>query len=172
MSEEPQSPEDLEQQQPEPTPEDPKPQEGEPEEKFDADYVAKLRKEAAKYRTEAKENAAAAKRLQEIEESQKSELQKAIERAEAAEGIAYALQTAQQINDWKAAAAKKHGVPVDVLRGSDEDEIEEHARSLKALLPEPRKPGQVPAEGRTVPNGSGDPAQQFAEIIRSKVRGN
>lgn len=166
MSENQEEPQPELELQPEPTPQDdPKPQEGDQEEKFDAEYVAKLRKEAAKYRTEARENAAAAKRLADIEESQKSELQKAIERAEAAEGVAFALQTAQQINDWKANAAKKHGVPVEVLRGSDEDEIEEHARSLKALLPEPRKPGQVPAEGRPVTTGSGNPADQFASII-------
>jgi ribonuclease D len=119
----------------------------------------------------AKENATAAKRLAELEESQKSELQKAIERAEEAEGVAYALKAAQEINDFKAQVSKKTGVPVDVLRGSDLDEIEAHAASLKALLPEPRKPGQVPAEGRTVLNGSGDPAQQFAELIRNARRG-
>lgn len=115
----------------------------------------------------AKENAAAAKKLSELEESQKTELQKAIERAEAAEGVAYALTAAQEINDFKAQVSKRTGVPVDVLRGTNIEEIEEHAASLKALLPEPRKPGQVPGEGRTVTTGTGDPAQQFADIIRN-----
>jgi len=54
-----------------------------------------------------------------------------------------------------------------VLRGTTLEEIEDHAAELKALLPEPRKAGQVPAEGRTVTTGTGDPAQQFAELIRN-----
>jgi hypothetical protein len=45
---------------------------------FDADYVGKLRAEAAKYRTEAKANADAAKRLAEIEDANRSETEKAI----------------------------------------------------------------------------------------------
>jgi hypothetical protein len=118
----------------------------------------------------AKENAKAAERLSEIEESQKTELQKAIERAEAAEGAMGALQAAEQIRDWKAVAAERYGVPAEVLRGSDPDEIREHAISLQALLPEPRKAGFVPAEGRTVTSGSGDPAQQFASIISGQLR--
>lgn len=54
-------------------------------ETFDADYVAKLRKEAAKYRTEAKANADAATRLAEIEDAQKTVEQRAAERESAAE---------------------------------------------------------------------------------------
>lgn len=52
---------------------------------FDAEYVAKLRKEAADYRTKAKANADAAKRLAELEEANKTEAQKIAERAETAE---------------------------------------------------------------------------------------
>ncbi|WP_156749430.1 helicase [Mycobacterium sp. E1747] len=115
----------------------------------------------------AKENAAAAKELADLKESQKTELQKAIERADAAEGALGALKAAEQIREWKSATAKKFGVPADALRGVDLDEIEEHAATLKSLLPEPRKPGHVPGEGRTVQPGSGDPAQQFAEILRN-----
>lgn len=52
---------------------------------FDAEYVDKLRKEAAKYRTEAKANSEAAKKLAEIEEAQKSETEKAADRIAKAE---------------------------------------------------------------------------------------
>ena len=59
------------------------PQEGSEQEAaktFDADYVKKLRDEAAKYRTEAKTNSEAAKRLAAIEDSQKTEAEKTAER--------------------------------------------------------------------------------------------
>lgn len=122
----------------------------------------------------AKENASAAKRLTELEESQKSELQKAVERAEAAEGTLATLQAAQQISDWKSEVSQMkefEGVPPSHLRGTSLEELMEHAAQLKSLLPEPRKPGQVPAEGRTVTPGTGDPAQQFAELIRNARKG-
>jgi hypothetical protein len=52
---------------------------------FDADYVAKLRKEAAQYRTEAKANADAAKRLADIEAEKAKADQTSAEREAAAE---------------------------------------------------------------------------------------
>jgi hypothetical protein len=116
----------------------------------------------------AKENAKAAERLSELEESQKTELQKAIDRAEAAERALDEQHAANQVQGWKADAAEKFGVPADVLRGTNADEIFEHAAKLKALLPEPR-PGHVPTEGRTVTTGGGDPAHQFANILKQQL---
>jgi hypothetical protein len=113
-------------------------------------------------------------------ESQKTELQKIQERAEAAEKRAADLEAAEaqriadaeaakQIESWKADVAKKTGVPVDVLRGTTQEDIAAHAESLKALLPDPnaRKVGgaYVPAEGRGVTT-TADPRQQFADILK------
>lgn len=162
IEENPQTPEPVQ----EPAPE---PAKADPVDQLPTDHP--LVKALAAQKAQIKELKAKAARLDEIEESQKTELQKAIERAEAAEGAMGALKAAEQQREWKAAAAKKYGVPVEALRGFDEEEIDEHAQALKALLPEPRKPGAVPGEGRTVPTGSGDPAQQFAEIIRNARRG-
>lgn len=111
-----------------------------------------------------------AAQLDQLVEAQKSELQKANERAEAAEGTLATIQVAQQISDWKSQVSKMkkyEGVPASALRGTSLEEIEEHAAELKALLPEPRTPGQVPGEGHTVTTGTGDPATQFAELIRN-----
>lgn len=118
----------------------------------------------------AKENAAKAAKFDEVTEAQKTEQQKLLERAEAAEKRAASLEAEREVEGWKSAVAKNPkyaGVTAEVLRGTTLEEIEEHAAALKALLPEPRKPGQVPGEGRTVTTGSGDPAQQFAELIRN-----
>lgn len=118
----------------------------------------------------AKENAVKAAEFDRVTDAQKSEQQKLIERAEAAENRAAQLEAAREIEGWKSTVAKDPkyaGVTAEVLRGSTLEEIEDHAAALKALLPEPRKAGQVPAEGRTVPTGTGDPAQQFAELIRN-----
>lgn len=101
---------------------------------FDASYVAKLRQEAAKYRTEAKENASAAKRLAEIEEASKSEAQKAAERLAALEDQVKTYETREQIAGWKASVSQETGVPASVLAGSTLEEIQAHAETLKPLI--------------------------------------
>jgi hypothetical protein len=100
---------------------------------------------------------------------QKSELQKWQERAESAEGAISAIQAAQEIRDAKDAISKQYGVPADVLaRLRPRRDRGTRSKSLKALLPEPRKPGPSARRGahRHSPE-TGDPAQQFAELIRN-----
>lgn len=115
---------------------------------FDAEYVKELRKENAKYRTEAKANADAAKRLAEIEEANKTEAQRAedtlkqqTERADKAE---------QALLRHEVAAEK--GVPanaVKFLTGSTRDEIEASADDVLTLIGDaakPRTPKPNPAQ--------------------------
>lgn len=159
-----------------PEPDDTATQEDSEQPKKPTETVEFWKAKAREQEKRAKDNDRAAKRLQEIEESQKSELQKWQERAESAEGAISALQAAEQIRDAKADVSKRYkdagyDIPVEVLRGSDPDEIEAHAASLKVLLPEPTKAGQVRSEGRTVSAGNNDPAQQFANIITNARRG-
>jgi hypothetical protein len=108
----------------------------------------RLKGEARKWETRSKENAAAAKRLGEIEESQKTDLQKALDRAEAAERRAAEVETVQQIQAWKADIAKATGVPAQYLRGTTEDELKAHAEELAPVFKDrgPTVPtvGQIP----------------------------
>lgn len=135
---------------------------------FDADYVAQLRKEAAKYRTEAKANAEAAKRLAEIEESQKSEAQKAADRAAALEaerdqaviaGLRYKIAAQHRISDEDAEL---------FLTGTDEETLQRQAERLAARdedagRPRPPKPDQN--QGRQSA-GTSSTAEQFAATVR------
>lgn len=117
-------------------------------ETFDADYVKKLRQEAAKYRTEAKANADAAKRLAEIEESKKSEADRAAdalkaqtERAETAEAALLRYEVATD-----------KGVPPKAMRllsGATREEIEASADDVLELIGDagkPRTPKPNPAQ--------------------------
>jgi predicted kinase len=113
-------------------------------------------------------------------EAQKTELQKIQERAEAAEKRAADLEAAEakrqadadaakQIADWKTKIANEaafEGVPASALRGSTEEELREHAKELKELIPERKGGAYVPAEGRNAGSGGSDPRQQFAEILK------
>jgi hypothetical protein len=116
-------------------------------------------------------------------ESQKTEQERILARAEAAEAKAAALeaaeqarvekaQLAQQVADWKtkiAADPKFAGVPASALRGSTEEELREHAAELKALIPEvdARRGAYVPSEGRHTGSGSTDARAEFANILHS-----
>lgn len=120
--------------------------EGEPK-VFDAEYVAKLRQEAAKYRTEAKANAEAAKRLAEIEEANKTEAQKLADRLKALEAENAAFKQEKQVAAWAAEVSEETGVPAGVLRGSSKEELLAHAESLKSLLPSERTPVSQPVPG-------------------------
>ena len=127
---------------PTPTPaptEAPTAQDAEPR-TFDADYVAKLRQEAAKYRTEAKANADAAKRLAEIEEAQKSEAQKLADRLAAAEAKAQEA----ELRALRSDVSREKGVPADLLTGTTAEELNAAADRLLAFRGEAPKPPVAP----------------------------
>lgn len=154
-------------------PEQQQPQEGEAEstdepKSFDADYVAQLRKEAAKYRTEAKANADAAKRLAEIEESQKSEAQKAADKAAALE----VERDKALVEGLRFRVAAKFGISDEdaelFLTGTDEETLRKQAERLSARdedagRPRPPKPDQN--QGRSSA-GTSSTAEQFAATVR------
>lgn len=128
----------------------PAPPEGNEPETFDAEYVAKLRKEAAKYRTEAKANAEAAQKLAELEEANKSEVQKAADRAAEAERLAE--QARAEALRWRVAA--KHGISDEdaelFLTGTDEETLTKQAERLTERVADRKKNGNVvPKEGST-----------------------
>lgn len=137
-------------------------------ENFDADYVAKLRKEAAKYRTEAKANAEAARKLAELEESQKSESQRLADAKAAAEQDAAAARA--ELLRYQVAA--KHGITDadDValfLTGTDEDTLTRQAtrlaeRAVDASKPRPPRPDPNQGHGG---GGSTSTADQFAGVV-------
>lgn len=137
----------------------------EPEAKtFDAEYVEKLRKESAKYRTEAKANAEAAKRLAELEESQKTEAQKQAEKiAELERQIEGA--TVQALRARMAAKYQIDPEDADLfLTGSDEETVEAQAKRLSERVSASKKnPPPVSKEG-TVTNAAG--SEDEREFLR------
>ena len=137
----------------------------EPEAKtFDAEYVEKLRKENAKYRTEAKANAEAAKRLAELEESQKTEAQKQAEKiAELERQIEGA--TVQAVRARMAAKYQIDPEDADLfLTGSDEETVEAQAKRLSERVSASKKnPPPVSKEG-AVTNAAG--SEDEREFLR------
>ena len=85
-------------------------------ESFDADYVRKLRAEAARYRTEAKSNAAAAKELEALRQQQMTEVERAVADAERKGRDTARAEYARDLAEARfRTAAAARGVPVDAI---------------------------------------------------------
>ena len=139
----------------------------EPEGKtFSEAYVKQLREEAAGYRV----------KLKEIEDSEKSELQRATEAAEAAQHeLAATKSEAARLR-----IAAKHGIGedhLDLLTGADEDELEAKATKLATLIKttttEPERKGAWapfdPDEGKSPSGAAGTTADQFASFFEQQT---
>lgn len=110
-----------------------------------------------------------AAKLDEIENAQKTELQKALERAEAAEKRA----NTAEFESLRSRVASAKGVPASALTGATEEELSASADELlawrgKAEVPPAPKPG--PGGLRSGVTGSGpssaDPKERAALAIR------
>lgn len=144
--------------------------EGEQGEKT-TDWQAEARKWEARSKEnlrKAKENESAAQRLAEIEEAQKTESQKLIERAEAAERAL----AQQQTEALRLRVAAKHGITedyLDLLTGTDEAELEARAVKVASLITPTEQPKKGawapfdPEEGGQPGAGKRSVADQFAD---------
>lgn len=92
---------------------------------------------------------AKAEKFDEVEEAQKSELEKALARADEAEKKIHVFESERQIQSWKADVSKDTGVPAEVLHGSTLEELQAHAEVLKPLIKQAQRGPIVPNAGET-----------------------
>ena len=148
------------------------PPEGEEPKTFDADYVEKLRKEAAKYRTEAKGNAEAAQRLAEIEAANKTEAEQAADRIAALEREAITAK-AEALRFKIAAKFQVSDEDADLfLTGTDEETLTKQAQRLSARAEEagkPRAPKPNPDQGKPGSTSGHSTADLFASAIGDQL---
>lgn len=121
--------------------------------------------ESRKWESRAKENLAAAKaneeaakRLAEIEESQKAEAQKQADALAEAQAQVAELTVAKT----RAEVAAAKGVPAELLTGSTQEELEESADALIAFRGERPKGPIIPGQGATPTASTGTTADVFA----------
>lgn len=84
--------------------------------------------EARKWETRAKENSEKAKRFDEIEEANKTELEKAQARAQKAESELKAIKDAQAREENAKQVSKDTGVPVELIKGDTLEEMKAFAK--------------------------------------------
>ena len=83
-------------------------------------------------------------------EASKTELQKALDRAEAAEKRAAAFEAKEQAASWAAEIVKGSDVPASLLRGDTKEALQAHFDQLK------NDPHFAPPKRRAVPTGKAD----------------
>lgn len=138
---------------------------------FDAEYVGKLRSEAAKYRTQAKDLAEKAKAYDEYVESQKSEQEKIADELQRAQ--TEKAQAQQELLRMKVAASKNLPASlVERLRGDTVEELEQDADSLLTELKSQYVEKAAPTPNQTGAGVVGDSQEAtvdtFLEILRNR----
>jgi hypothetical protein len=126
--------------------------------------------EARKWEQRAKENKTAADRLAELEEANKTEIQKANDKASAAEKAA--AEAKAEALRWKVAA--KHGISDDdadlFLTGTDEETLTKQAQRLTERVTDRKKNGNhVPREGSTTTKPKEDEMREFTRRLFSSA---
>ena len=99
------------------------------------------------------------------EEAGKSELQKAIDRAEKAEGKLKALESERKLAELRAEVAKDKGIEPGLLRGTTREELEAHADAINAYMGTSKRYPSVPDYGETKASAGKSTAQQYADAI-------
>lgn len=147
------------------------------QEDFDKRLASRLTRERAKF-SDYDALKAKADQLDKIEAANKTELQKAVERAEAAEKRA----SVAEFESLRAAVASDKGVPASSLAGSTREELEAAAEELLAWRgqanPAPKKVTTATSGGglKSGATGAGDsklsPKAVAAERLRQMRAGN
>jgi len=101
-----------------------------------------------------------ASKYDEAEEANKSELQKATEKAAELQNRLDALTKANEVRDLRAKVAKEYGVPESLLTAENEDSCIEQAKALVEYA-KPTSYPQIKDSG-TVPIGGGSTREKFA----------
>ena len=106
---------------------------------------------------------AKASKFDEMEEANKSELQKATERANALESELKAMKNAEEVRVMRENVAKETGIPSNLLTGATEEECKAQAEAIKAYA----QPSGYPKvkDGGEIPKPNGSTQQQFADFV-------
>lgn len=107
-----------------------------------------------------------AEKFDAAEEAQKSELQKATERASALEAELNTLKRAAEVRGIRDQVAKETGVPASLLTAETEEACKEQAEAIKAFA-NPSGYPTVKDAGEVMKNMSGTPQDSFSEWFKS-----
>lgn len=111
---------------------------------------------------------AKAEKFDEIEEANKSELEKAQERANKLQTELDSMKAAEQVRAIRDEVSKETGVPSNLLTADTKEGCEEQAKAIKAYT-ESNRPGypSVKDSGETTTNTKGTTKEQFEDWVKN-----
>lgn len=132
------------------------------QEEVNAIVGKRLAEEKGKY-SDYEEIKAKAAKFDEAEEANKSELQKATERANNLEAELNGMKKAEEIRQMKEKIANETGIPANLINGTTEEECKAQAEAIKAFA----TPSGYPKlkDGGEIPKPTGTAQQQFADFM-------
>lgn len=123
------------------------------------DYEAKYKEAIAhsrEWEKRAKDNKAAADKLQQLKKAQLSEAEKTAKRIKELEAANAAYEAEKQQNEWKTQVSKETGVPIGLLHGSTLEEMQANGKALADYITEKTKPNvHASSESNQPPAPSG-----------------
>lgn len=128
----------------------------------------RIGKERAKY-SDYEELKAKAEKYNEIEEANKSELQKANERADALQSKLDAMESANKINAIRTEVSTKTGVPINLLTASTVEECEAQAQAILSFAKVDSYPS-VRDAGEVTVTTSKTKEDQFGDWLNSQFK--
>lgn len=129
--------------------------------------LAKQKREIAEKFADYDDVKAKAAKLDELEQSSKTELQKLAEENSTLKSRVESFERDQQAKQWAAEITKDSAVPASALRGSTREELESHFKELEALIPKAQQRRSVVPPGK--PSG-GEAGSRAAAALR-QMRG-
>lgn len=129
---------------------------------LDAIVTERLKRDRAKY-ADYEALREKAEKLDKIEEANKSELEKAIERGNALENELNTLKKAAEVRKIRDSVASETGVPANLLTAETEDGCREQASAILAFKGAPQNYPNVRDAGEAKNDFKGSPKQQFAD---------
>ena len=132
------------------------------QEEVNAIVGKRLAEEKGKY-SDYEEIKAKAAKFDEAEEANKSELQKATERANNLEAELNGMKKAEEIRQMKEKIANETGIPANLINGTTEEECKAQAEAIKAFA----TPSGYPKlkDGGEIPKPTGTAKEQFADFM-------
>lgn len=136
------------------------------QEELDKIVGERLQRERSKY-SDYESLKSKASKFDELEESNKTELQKATERAESLQKELNSMKQAEEVRKIREKVSMESGIPVNLLTGNTEEECTSQAEAIKAFA----KPSAYPnvKDGGEVQNHKGQATRdQFADWLNSQ----
>lgn len=126
----------------------------------------RLGREKAKYSDYDAMKAKAAK-FDELEEANKTELQKASEKVSALQDELNAIKKSNEIRDIRAEVAKEMGIPADLLTAETREDCEAQAKAINAYASAQMGYPTLKDGGEVAKQTGGSTRQQFADWLNS-----